>query len=44
MRLQEECREDLVCFVMNVYWENRTVCLARAPIWLWLALCSVHGR
>ena len=40
----EECREDLVCFVMNVYWENRTRLSARAPIWLWLALCSVHGR
>ena len=27
----EECREDLVCFVMNVYWENRTVCLPGLP-------------
>ena len=22
---------DLVCFVMNVYWENRTVCLPGLP-------------
>ncbi len=40
----EECREDLVCFCDERILGKPDRLSARAPIWLWLALCSVHGR